>query len=128
MDPLTHLVVRATAGDLDAYGRLVEATQAMAYAVARGVLRDHGLAEDAAQDAYLRAFRRLGDLKDPAPSPGWLRRMVISVALNIRRARRRTFLCLDAAPELPVLDEGSTRGDSPDVCSRPWIGSSPAAR
>jgi RNA polymerase sigma-70 factor (ECF subfamily) len=106
---LSHLVRRAAAGDLHAYGRVVEATQAMAYAAAYRVLRDPGLAEDAAQDGYLRAFRRLRDLSDPAAFVGWLRRIVVTCALNTRRTRRRTLLCLDDLPEVPVLDEAETR-------------------
>ena len=62
MESLNDLVVAAQAGDMDAYGRLVQATQTMAYAVAVGVLRDPVVAQDAVQQAYLRAFRRLGDL------------------------------------------------------------------
>jgi RNA polymerase sigma-70 factor, ECF subfamily len=108
MERLHDLVTRAQAGDLDAFGRLVGATQAMTYAVARGVLRDPGLAEDAAQEAYLRAFRRLRDLDEPAGFVTWLRRIVITVALNMRRARRQTLLQLDDAPEVPVLDEAET--------------------
>ena len=108
-DVLSDLVVRAQAGDVEAYGRLVHATQTMAYAVARGVLRDSALAQDATQQAYLRAFRHLGDLQDPAAFPGWLRRTVITVALNLRRARRVTLLRLDDVPEVPVLDEAETR-------------------
>src|SRR5262245_47962508 len=104
MESLVELVTRAQAGDVEAYGRLVERTQTMACAVARGVLRDAGLAEDAAQDSYLRAYRRLGELQDPAAFAGWLRRIVIGVALNLRRSQRRTLLCLDSV-DVPVLDE-----------------------
>jgi RNA polymerase sigma-70 factor (ECF subfamily) len=106
--PLNDLVVRAQAGDLEAFGRLVQATQVMAYGVALGVLRDRSMAEDAAQEAYLRAFRRLRDLQDAAAFPGWLRRTVITVALNLRRARRLTLLQLDDLPDVPVLDEAET--------------------
>ncbi len=106
---LNHLVTLARAGDLDAYGRLVQATQTMAYAVAVGVLRDRGLAEDAVQEAYLRAFRRLQDLEEPAAFIGWLRRILITVALNLRRAHRRTLLQLDDVADIPVLDEEETR-------------------
>jgi RNA polymerase sigma factor (sigma-70 family) len=105
---LEDLVARAREGDLDAYGRLVQATQAMAFAAARGVLRDGSLAEDAAQEAYLRAFRRLRDLDEPAAFPGWLRRIVVTTALNVRRKRRHTFVPLDELPEVPVLDEQET--------------------
>jgi RNA polymerase sigma-70 factor, ECF subfamily len=102
---LRELVIRAQGGDLEAFGRLVRKSQAMAYAVAKGVLRDPGLAEDAAQEAFLRAYRRLRDLDEPRGFGAWLRRIVITVALNMRRARRHTFLRLDDVPEVPVLDE-----------------------
>jgi RNA polymerase sigma factor (sigma-70 family) len=72
------------------------------------VLRDPGLAEDAAQEAFLRAYRRLHDLDEPGRFGAWLRRIVITVALNMRRARRHTFLRLDDLPEVPVLDEEET--------------------
>ena len=108
MESLDDLIVRAQAGDLEAFGRLVRATQSMAYAVARGVLRDSSMAEDAAQEAYLRAFRRLRDLEEGAAFAGWLRRIVITVALNMRRSRRVTLLRLDDVPEVPVLDEAET--------------------
>ena len=108
-ETVNDLVIRARAGDLDGYGRLVQATQTMAFAVAVGVVRDPGLAEDAVQDAYLRAFRRLHDLDEPAAFIGWFRRIVITVALNMRRAHRRTLLRLDDVPEIPVLDEEETR-------------------
>src|SRR5688572_32924912 len=108
MESLNELVVRARAGDVEACGELVRATQAMACAVARGVLRDPASAQDAVQQAYLRAFRRLGTLQDPAAFAGWLRRIVITVASNMRRAKRFTLLQLDDIPDVPVLDEAET--------------------
>ena len=109
MESVSKLVDAARAGDVDAYGVLVESTQTMAYAVALGVLRDSAVAQDAVQQAYLRAFRRLSDLQDPAAFPGWFRRVVITVALNIRRRKRVTLLRLDDVPEVPILDEAETR-------------------
>jgi RNA polymerase sigma-70 factor (ECF subfamily) len=109
MEPLNDLVVRARAGDVQACGQLVQATQKMAYGVARSVLHDPSAASDAVQAAYLRAFRRLGDLEEPGAFLGWLRRIVTTVALNQRRARRRTWLRLEEVPEVPVLDEVETQ-------------------
>ena len=109
MEQAAALVKRAREGDLEAYGTLVRLTQRMTYAVARRVLRDPGLAEDAAQEAYLRAYRRLPDLEDDAAFTGWLRRIVVTVALNMRRSHRTTLLRLDDVPEVPVLDETETR-------------------
>jgi RNA polymerase sigma-70 factor, ECF subfamily len=84
-------------------------TQTMAYAVAVGVLRDPTIAQDAVQQAYLRAFRRLDTLQEPAAFAGWLRRIVITVASNMRRTRRITLLRLDDIVDVPVLDEAETR-------------------
>lgn len=105
MESIPDLVTRAKGGDVDAFGLLVQATQKMAFAVARSVLRDSMAAEDATQLAYLRAFRRLRDLQDPSAFPGWLRRLVVTVAINERRARRATFVRLDDIPDVPILDE-----------------------
>jgi RNA polymerase sigma-70 factor (ECF subfamily) len=108
MEPIRFLVVRAQAGDIEAFGELVRSTQATAYAVARGILHNPSTAEDAMQQAYLRAFRRLSDLEDPAAFPSWLRRIVVTVALNLRRSRRVTLVQLDDLPEVPVLDEAES--------------------
>jgi RNA polymerase sigma factor (sigma-70 family) len=108
VEQLNNLVIRAKTGDLDACSRLVQATQAMVYGVALGVLRDPEMARDAAQEAYLRAFRRLADLEEPAAFISWLRRIVITVGTNIRQARRVTLLRLDDVPVVPVLDEAET--------------------
>ena len=108
MESISELVGRARTGELEAFGRLVRETHLSAYAAARSVLRDPGLAEDATQEAYLLAFRRLRDLQDPGAFPAWLRRLVITAALNVRRSRRRTFLRLDDVPEVPVLDDTET--------------------
>lgn len=108
MEPLDEIVSRARTGSLEAYGLLIQATQRMSYAAALRVLRNPSLAEDATQEAYLRAFRRLADLHDPAAFGSWLRRIVITVALNARRRQRLTFLRLDDVPDVPVLDEAET--------------------
>ena len=109
MNNLADLVVRARTGDLEAFSELIRRTQLMTYAVARSIVRDHGLAEDATQEAYLRGFRRLTDLESPDAFIPWIRRIVITVALNMRRARRSTWLQLEEIPDVPVLDETETR-------------------
>ena len=106
---LNHLVIRAQQGDVPSYGRLVKATERMVFAVAFRVLRDEALAEDAAQETYLRAFRRIGDLEEGAAFLTWLRRIAVSVAMNMRRARRTTFLRLDDGIDVPILDEIEAR-------------------
>jgi RNA polymerase sigma factor (sigma-70 family) len=109
VEPLNQFVDRARAGDLEAFGSVVRLTQQMAFALASNVLRDPAQAQDAVQEAYLTAFRRFADLDEAAAFPGWFRRIVITTALNTRRARRHAFLQLDDAPEPPILDEREDR-------------------
>src|SRR6184192_4766692 len=97
-DYVSDLVIAAQGGDVAAYGKLVQATQASSLAVALSVLRERAGAEDAVQEAYLRAYRTLRDLEDPAAFASWLRRVVITVALNLRRTHRVTLLSLDDVP------------------------------
>ena len=109
MELLNPLVERARNGDLEAFGRIVAATQTMAYAVATVIVRDPALAQDAVQEAYLTAFRRLRDLDEPAAFLTWLRRIVVNTSINARRARRWTFLQMDDGLDVPVLDEAEIR-------------------
>jgi RNA polymerase sigma-70 factor, ECF subfamily len=108
-DCVSDLVIAARGGDIAAYGKLVRATQAMSLAVALDVLHEPASAQDAVQEAYLRAYGSLRHLEDPAAFPAWLRRVVIRAALNLRRSRRVTLLSLDDVPSVPVLDEAETR-------------------
>jgi len=107
--PIVPLVEAARAGNLTAFASLVQATQEMAYAVAWQVLRQESDARDAVQEAYLRAFRRLRDLDDPAAFAGWLRRIVVAAALNLRRRTRTMWLQPDEPAAPPVLDGDEQR-------------------
>src|ERR1700730_4114787 len=61
----------------------------LAYRVARGVLRNDADAEDVAQEALLRAYRRFDRLRDPLRFRGWLVRIVFRLALDRARSARR---------------------------------------
>src|SRR6185295_13965444 len=109
MESLGTLIERARNGDVEAYSQAIRATQHLVHAIGCRILRQPALAQDAAQETYLRAFRRLGELEDPEAFQGWLRRIAVTVAINLRRSRRQTLLSLDDVDDVPVLDEGETR-------------------
>jgi len=119
-DSFAALVPGARAGDPAACVRLVELTQQMAYGVAWQVLRREPDARDAVQDAYLRAFRRLHELDRPEAFAGWLRRIVVTVALNRHRRSRAQWVPLDEVTAPPVLDarEQSWTEDQQRLLSR----------
>lgn len=102
---LAENVLRAQRGDLLAYRHIVQVTQPMVLAVARKIVLNADEAEDVAQETYLRAFRRMAELKEPSAFHGWLRRIAITNAHDLRRRRRATLVQLDDARQVPVLDE-----------------------
>src|SRR4026208_733384 len=67
----TDLVVRAQRGDKEAYATLASGIADRFLAVARRILRDLDLAEDATQQALLTIWRDLPQLRDPARVDGW---------------------------------------------------------
>lgn len=83
---LGELVEAATAGDRGAFEQLFERDAPVAYRAALAVLHSPHDAEDAIQDAALRAWERLPQLRDPAGWSGWFQRIAIRAALD--RARR----------------------------------------
>jgi RNA polymerase sigma-70 factor (ECF subfamily) len=127
---LLHAVDSARAGDLAAFGVLVEATQSMAYGVAWHIVRSAADARDVVQEAYIAAFRRLNTLAEADAFAGWLRRIVIATALNHRRGARSAWLPLGDAPEPPVLDadEGLWTEEQRRLLARALLTLAPAER
>jgi RNA polymerase sigma factor (sigma-70 family) len=96
------LVARARRGDEAAYGDLVTTHQEMAFRVAYLVVGDAAEAEDAAQEAFVKAFRALDRFRDGSPFRPWLLRIVSNTARNRRRAAgRRLGLQVRAEAEMP---------------------------
>ena len=89
------------AGRQEAFGALVERYQDAAYGYAYALLGDRHLAQDATQEAWVSAYRHLGDLRVPGAFPGWLRRIVRTHCLRLRRARPPAGLPLEDLPERP---------------------------
>lgn len=62
----------------EAFGELVLRFQDMAFACAYAVLGDSYLAEDVAQEAFVVAWQKLDQLRDPNAFAGWLKRIVLT--------------------------------------------------
>jgi RNA polymerase sigma-70 factor, ECF subfamily len=87
----TALVRAARNGDRDAFMQLVRMHQDGVRAFARGLLGDRLLAEDIAQEAFLRAWRGLGAFRGDAAFATWLYTIARRVALDeVRRPAVRT--------------------------------------
>ncbi|MGH2498912.1 MAG: RNA polymerase sigma factor [Candidatus Limnocylindria bacterium] len=96
---------RAKGGDADAYGELVRRYQALAARTAYLITRTAADAEDAAQEAFVKAYYALGRFRAGAPFRPWLLRIVANEALNRRKAAsRRATVGLQAAWDRPSAD------------------------
>lgn len=84
------LIARAQRGDIQAYEQLVQQYEQIAFRVACLITHEEHEAADAAQDAFLRAYRSLHSFKLDQPFRPWLLRIVTNAALNrIQAAQRR---------------------------------------
>ena len=97
-----NVVLAARSGDAGAFATLVHAETPSAYRLALSILRSPAEAEDAVQDAFLRAWRDIGSLRVPDRWPAWFRRLVVRAAIDKARRRNRVReIVLDAAGEEP---------------------------
>jgi RNA polymerase sigma-70 factor (ECF subfamily) len=95
-----QLIVAAKAGDQHAYGQLLERHQAVAFRAACLITGSEAEAEDATQDACVKAWLALSRFRPEAPFRPYLIRIAINEARNRRRgAGRRAKLVLRLGPE-----------------------------
>jgi RNA polymerase sigma factor (sigma-70 family) len=94
-----ELIERARGGEIVAYEELVRRYQAVAVRTAHLIAPD-GDAEDATQEAFVKAYAALARFRPDAPFRPWLLRIVANEARNRRRsATRRTGLALRAVED-----------------------------
>ena len=99
IDADRELVSRSIEGDCDAFAGLVAKYNRLGGAIAFGVLGDFDLAEDVVQDAFLRAYRSLERLRDPARFRVWFSGIVRKRAIDVLRQRKvRDAVALPAEP------------------------------
>jgi RNA polymerase sigma-70 factor (ECF subfamily) len=100
-------VSRALGGDLGAFEALVLKYEKMVYGISYRMLLDREEAQDAAQEAFLKAFRALPSFKGGSKFATWLYRIAANACLDLLRKRKSySELSLDAQTE----DEDGARG------------------
>lgn len=85
-----ELVKRAQKGDQTAFRALVERYQQYVYTLALGMLSSPQDAEDAAQEAFLSAWRGLPKFRMEAKFSTWLYRLTVNAATDLLRRRKKT--------------------------------------
>lgn len=93
-----RLVTAAQKGDLEAFNALVTRHERAVYSVCLRMLRDASLAEDATQDAFIRAWNSIDSFRGGIVRP-WILRIATNRTYDILRAQaRRPAQSLDAQP------------------------------
>lgn len=109
----TALIQAALQGDLDAFNRLVLAYQDMVYTQAYRMMGEQEAAEDASQDAFISAYRKLDSYRGGS-FKAWLLRIVTNVCYDeLRRRKRRPTTPLEP------LDNENEEIESPRWLSDP---------
>jgi len=98
----TELVTRILQGDAVAFGMLVERYQQAVHAVCVSILHDFDLAQDLAQEAFLKALQHLHSLTLPARFGNWLRIIAVNECRLYVRRRQTTV-----RPERPFYEQAS---------------------
>jgi RNA polymerase sigma-70 factor (ECF subfamily) len=101
-------VRRARAGDPQAFAVLVERHERMVLRTALRLLGHLDLAQDAAQDAFLRLHRHIGRFDESRELGPWLYRIVVNVCRDVaRRGRGARLVALEDAAALASPNEGA---------------------
>ena len=107
---LREFVLRAQSGSRDAFNQLVEHFEPTVFAIVLRRLRNRAEAAEVTQEVFLRAFRKIDQLREPERFAGWLKQIAVRLAIN-RAVRRPQEYSTDSevmsavaekAPESPL--------------------------
>jgi len=109
-----QLIAQVVTGDQDAFAELVETYQRSVYNLTYRMLGEAGEAEDAAQEAFLRAYQHIDRYDASRPFKTWLLSIASNYCIDKLRKRRLTWLSIDEPlPPHPALH--SPEGDPEDM-------------
>jgi RNA polymerase sigma-70 factor (ECF subfamily) len=107
---------QASKGDKVAFGQLVEAYQTPVYNLAYRMLNNPGEAEEAAQEAFIRAFTRLESYDPSHKFSTWLLSITSNYCIDQLRKRRALLLSIDEPlPPHPALHSDGAKGPEAQV-------------
>lgn len=112
------LVERARSGDREAFAQLAASEVDRLHAIARLVLRDADLAEDAVQEALIRCWRQLPKLREVDRFEAWLYRILMRATVDEFGRHRRFEANVEAIRSEPAVPGGERDVDDRDELDR----------
>ena len=124
LDRCGEALARSARGDATAFADIVREHQSMVFSIAYHFLHDRSLAEEAAQDVFLRLYRNLASISSPKHLIFWLRKVACRRALDVARTLPKAPLAsledvAEPAAELPDPDPLLSQGLRRMVASLP---------
>jgi len=112
--PDAELAARAAMGDEFAFASIMRRHNRLLFRTARSILKNDAEAEDALQEAYLRAWRALGNFRADSKLSTWLVRIVINESLGRLRRSGAQVIPLDATMDFEAHETEAWMEDDPD--------------
>ncbi|NUM55068.1 MAG: RNA polymerase sigma factor [Candidatus Hydrogenedentes bacterium] len=113
------LVQRTRAGEVEAFSELIRRHERIVFNLAYRFMRDNSLAEDMAQEAFLKAYRLLHGFRGDCSFSTWLYRVTSSVCLTeLNRRKRRGEVELTPSHEDEVSTQPGETSDMPELVRR----------
>jgi RNA polymerase sigma-70 factor, ECF subfamily len=107
---------KARRGDKSAFGKIIEAYQRPVYNLAYRMLNNSGEAEEAAQEAFIRAYTRLDSYNPNHKFSTWLLSITSNYCIDLIRKRRAILLSIDEPlPPHPSLMSERSSGPEPQL-------------
>jgi len=110
-----RLVRQAQAGDMAAFEELYRRNVGRVFALCIRLSGDGALAEELAQDVFVRAWERLGTFRGESAFSSWLHPLTVNVALSERRARRRRTARVMTTDDLTPFEKPARRSHGPEA-------------
>jgi RNA polymerase sigma-70 factor (ECF subfamily) len=110
-----RLVDQAKAGDMAAFEELYRRNVGRVFALCLRMAGDAALAEELAQDVFVRAWEKLATFRGDSAFSSWLHPLTVNVALTERRSRRRRTARVMTTDDLTPFEKPRTRAPGPEA-------------
>lgn len=112
-------IAKVLAGDTDAYRYFLRRYQDMAFSLAMSILKDEFLAEEAVQDAFIKAFNALDSFAQRSSFKTWFYRIVLNESFLRAKKQKREFLEFHSEYDEELPDESALRTINQD--EQAWL-------
>lgn len=97
-----HYIEKTLQGNINAYGQLIQKHEKYAYTLAMRILKNREDAEEAAQDAFIKAYHSLKTFEGKSKFTTWLYKIVYNEAVGRLRKTKTYTIQLEEVEDLPV--------------------------